>query len=157
MQLSIAAVTPSSFSRSRGSSVGQRAVTGLIFQNLDFSLKIHKKAEVKREMDSVPQQRSQAACNHGGWYICTQPPSNIRTIPRMPYAHAHNYTLIDSFFQLVPYSLHWVSTLIKARFQAVISVLFCCCFLLESSEFLKSCIIQYSHARCIRPIFEKNI
>lgn len=72
MQLSIAAVTPSSFSRSRGSSVGQRAVTGLIFQNLDFSLKIHKKAEVKREMDSVPQQRSQAACNHRGWYTAAK-------------------------------------------------------------------------------------
>lgn len=124
--------------------MGQRAVTGLIFQNLDFSLKIHKKAEVKWEMDSVPQHRSQAVCNHRAWYICTQPPSNIRTIPGTPYAHAHNYTLIDSFFQLVPCSLHWVSTLIKARFQAVVSVLFCFFFFFFWSTQNFSSLLQYN-------------
>lgn len=91
MQLSIAAVTPSSFSRSRGSSVGQRAVTGLIFQNLDFSLKIHKKAEVKREMDSVPQQRSQAACNtEAGTYAH----SRQATSGQYQGCHMHTHTII---------------------------------------------------------------
>lgn len=34
---------------------GQSDITGFIFQNLDLSLKIHKRQEVKRLMDSSPQ------------------------------------------------------------------------------------------------------
>lgn len=65
MQLSIAIFN----ARSRDSRVGQSAITVLIIQNLDFSLKIHKRGKVKQEMDSRPQHGSQAALNHKTWYI----------------------------------------------------------------------------------------